>query len=673
MTTYNTGNPLGSTDPRDLSDNAENFDRAVNDTSSPTWTDRFGNTRTTLAGQVGYNFKGDYAAGIELVNYNDIIRYSGEFYRPSASATLPYTTTATLPDVDPNLSPVGDAVLRQDLASNATGDGSDLVAYTGTGETVTEALDKRTIYVGSVAELKTEPFFAGLTAIVTGDKPYQFSFDSSNLSAEVSADSVEARYIAPSSDPTGASGAWVRVGLGFGFFGDGTRDANSIVGDDPHWLEVTNNPGDGINGNQLFRMNSYGNIAYGNNIHSCRYYGNQTTPSAIQDGAFIMSWGFRGHDGATLSQSAAAFQCLATENWSGTAHGARFQFEVTPNGSTAREKVLEVTNKGLAVSMNGSLDWNANYKVLEVSGRGSAIRGHVSQAEIAMTNNAIFDSVGYKYGVNGYAHTYVHNDDGRHVWQSGVSGIAGNAISFDTVMEISPTHNWQVVSGISEASGHSVRKLSTSDSGNIVLDVGNNTSQAAFYAVSQSGASAVNAAFKVNRDGVTGRSINAGGTINASGADYAEYMRKADGCGIIAKGDVLGIDSNGELTDQFDLALSFAIKSTAPSYVGGDIWSSSDKLGVNDPDADDELARAEFKEHLEAERQHWDRVAFSGRVPVNVQGAKPGDYLVPVRTDSGGIAAECVAAPSFEQYMAAVGKVASVQEDGRPVVLVKVA
>ncbi len=44
---YNTGNPIGSKDPRDLSDNAENLDTAVNTTSDHTWTDRLGNTRKT--------------------------------------------------------------------------------------------------------------------------------------------------------------------------------------------------------------------------------------------------------------------------------------------------------------------------------------------------------------------------------------------------------------------------------------------------------------------------------------------------------------------------------------------------------------------------------------------------------------------------------------------------
>ncbi|KAF0804939.1 hypothetical protein A6D6_02703 [Alcanivorax xiamenensis] len=47
MTTYNTGNPLGSPDPRDLYDNAENLDEAVN-SDAETWQDRLGVTRPTL-------------------------------------------------------------------------------------------------------------------------------------------------------------------------------------------------------------------------------------------------------------------------------------------------------------------------------------------------------------------------------------------------------------------------------------------------------------------------------------------------------------------------------------------------------------------------------------------------------------------------------------------------
>lgn len=52
MTTYNTGNPLGSSAVKDLYDNAENLDIALNDTASTRWVDRFGVSRPTLASAI---------------------------------------------------------------------------------------------------------------------------------------------------------------------------------------------------------------------------------------------------------------------------------------------------------------------------------------------------------------------------------------------------------------------------------------------------------------------------------------------------------------------------------------------------------------------------------------------------------------------------------------------
>ncbi len=49
MTTYNTGNPIGSTAPQDLYDNAQALDEAVN-SADHTFTDRLGQTRKTYKG-----------------------------------------------------------------------------------------------------------------------------------------------------------------------------------------------------------------------------------------------------------------------------------------------------------------------------------------------------------------------------------------------------------------------------------------------------------------------------------------------------------------------------------------------------------------------------------------------------------------------------------------------
>jgi hypothetical protein len=160
------------------------------------------------------------------------------------------------------------------------------------------------------------------------------------------------------------------------------------------------------------------------------------------------------------------------------------------------------------------------------------------------------------------------------------------------------------------------------------------------------------------KNGTTSRSINAGGTINASGADYAEYMKKADTCGTIAKGDVCGVDSTGKLTDVFADSLSFVIKSTNPSYVGGDTWGDVD-LGLTE-------------EQTETERQKYDRIAFSGQVPVNITGSfNVGDYVYP---QANGTDIECVAksSPTFEEYQICVGKIWATEDDGRPLVAVKI-
>ena len=156
----------------------------------------------------------------------------------------------------------------------------------------------------------------------------------------------------------------------------------------------------------------------------------------------------------------------------------------------------------------------------------------------------------------------------------------------------------------------------------------------------------------------TNRSINAAGTINASGADYAEYMTKA-GDFVVAKGDVVGVNAQGLLTNVFLDAVSFVVKSTDPSYVGGDTWG----FGFdNDP------------EGLEVARQKVDRIAFAGQVPVNVTGATPGQYIVPAE-DNGGIqgVAKNEADMTLAEYMKAVGKVIAVEADGRAKIIVKVA
>ena len=177
---------------------------------------------------------------------------------------------------------------------------------------------------------------------------------------------------------------------------------------------------------------------------------------------------------------------------------------------------------------------------------------------------------------------------------------------------------------------------------------------AIFCAVDQGTSNTAQTAILVRRRSSTGRSINAAGTINAGGNDYAEYMTKAV-TDTIEKGDIVGINSSGLLTNVFSESISFVVKSTDPSYVGGDSWGND----LNETD-------------LEIERAKVDRIAFSGQVPCNVTGASVGDYIIPAASSDGKITGEAVSNPTFEQYKISVGKVWKIMNNGNSWVAVKI-
>jgi hypothetical protein len=115
------------------------------------------------------------------------------------------------------------------------------------------------------------------------------------------------------------------------------------------------------------------------------------------------------------------------------------------------------------------------------------------------------------------------------------------------------------------------------------------------------------------------------------------------------------------------------VKSTDPSYVGGDSWGSEEAIGLTKPDSDaHQEDKDAFNAALETARQRVDRIAFAGQVPVNVLGATAGQYIIPVN-DNGAIKGKAVSNPTFEQYKIAVGKVIAIESDGRAKIIVKVA
>ncbi len=149
MTIFATLNPIGSTNPKDLIDNAQNLDYLI---LGPllSYPDRRGVNRLSWAGieasfaaaqaqrtsdfnaaQVqraadyaaseasrGYENPVPYVAGIALTRVTQLVQYSSELYKAKAG-TLPWTTTGVWATDSTKLVSVGDAALRQELANDS--------------------------------------------------------------------------------------------------------------------------------------------------------------------------------------------------------------------------------------------------------------------------------------------------------------------------------------------------------------------------------------------------------------------------------------------------------------------------------------------------------------------------------------------------------------------------
>lgn len=197
MTTYNTNNPVepnGSTEPRDLYDNAQNLDIATNSITQETWLDRLNRTRKTWFGMeqvfnrlmvylkglgeeaissIGWQELGDWVVNLTLNNRDQVVWYDNAWYKYIGE--LPHTITGDSPEADGGIwsdeNPsgkwvnIGDAALRGDLASHDVGRGGSLIALLQ-GGTVQNAITYVTPEMfGAKADLITDDTNAIASAI----------------------------------------------------------------------------------------------------------------------------------------------------------------------------------------------------------------------------------------------------------------------------------------------------------------------------------------------------------------------------------------------------------------------------------------------------------------------------------------------------------------------------
>lgn len=119
-------NPVPSRKAVDFYANVDTVDEFVSSPNSYAVT-RTGKQIYTIAGMnlqmaqavqaFGYMVLGDYIAGLNFTNYNQVFKYAGEFYKPAPTTPLPYLLTGVTGTDLPKFVAIGDASLRQALAA----------------------------------------------------------------------------------------------------------------------------------------------------------------------------------------------------------------------------------------------------------------------------------------------------------------------------------------------------------------------------------------------------------------------------------------------------------------------------------------------------------------------------------------------------------------------------
>jgi hypothetical protein len=133
----------------------------------------------------------------------------------------------------------------------------------------------------------------------------------------------------------------------------------------------------------------------------------------------------------------------------------RLTFFTSADGSatpTERMRLDASGNLGLGVTPSA---WGSIFKVLQVGAGASYVGGRtdsVAGRQVWLGTNSYYNGTNWIYGVSQPAAQYYQND-GSHIWNTAVSGTAGNTISFTQAMTLDASGNLLVGTTTNNASG----------------------------------------------------------------------------------------------------------------------------------------------------------------------------------------------------------------------------
>lgn len=276
---------------------------------------------------------------------------------------------------------------------------------------------------------------------------------------------------------------------------------------------------------------------------------------------------------------------------SGTSATLTGNLSVTGNASLGNVTISGVsTHTGNAsfgnVSLTGSASITGNATAGNLTTAGAltagsaAITGNISGGNITLTGaasvtgNVTGGNLTTAGVVTGASGSFTGNLSGGNISTGGTLSVTG-ALTVNTTKFAVNAVNGTIGIGIAASAARTIRIQAENTGSARTFSLINGPGTEVMFgatanAAATAGASGAEATFFLEKITSTNRSLNLGGSINVNGADYAEYERKALGCGVIAKGQIIGFDKDGLLTDRWIDAVSFGVKSTDPGYIGGD-------------------------------------------------------------------------------------------------------
>lgn len=238
-------------------------------------------------------------------------------------------------------------------------------------------------------------------------------------------------------------------------------------------------------------------------------------------------------------------------------------------------------------SGTGTIDIGAgaNARSVNIATGGAAQNVQIGSSSSTSSLSLQGGTNGINIGTSATSETIKIGNTSGAVAQTINIGINGTASSTDTITmgSLIGTSATTIQAGsgninlnVNQSGAGVVIQTATNNSANAfkILDSGANTAVVVSTNNVATGANAANSTLVVAKDSGTGRSINAAGTINASGADYAEYFNQVVP-GALQAGDAVCLSSSQQAeacTRSNTNAQLIGAVSTHPGYVGNDIF-----------------------------------------------------------------------------------------------------